>query len=106
MTDGVSGSVVQQDSVEDWLLDEDERSRMLWKGDYRDTELEVKVVAPDVRADEYYERVEVTKIDPEDNGRYGWTKLSLPADSADVDEFISALIHASNRLVELERNSK
>lgn len=90
----------------DRLLQEDERSKKLARDKYQDTELEAKLKGPDVTADEYYERVKVSKLALDSNSLYGWQKLQLPADPAAIDQFISVLIQANGRLKELEQENE
>ena len=97
---------MSEDGIER-LLDDGERRKELARREYRDTELEVVLKGPEVTDHEYRERVEVVElaVDPNPTLR-GWKKVSLPPDTEAIDQFISVLMEASNRLSELEGNSE
>lgn len=76
------------------LLDEDEHPKKLSRRSYRDTEIVAEITGPDVTADEYYERVEVTRLAPDEADVYGRRKLSLPTDPEAIDAFIHLLMGA------------
>lgn len=84
------------------ILGEEERSKELSKLPYGETELEAKIRGPKVSADEYYERLKVTKLNPESGGLHGWTKLSLPTDLERIDQFIETLQEAREELADLQ----
>jgi hypothetical protein len=96
-------SDTSSDGTEQWL-DDGERSKKLAVDEYQDTQLEAKITGPDVTSDEYYERLQVTELDEDSVFLHGWTKLQIPADPEALEQFISILVQARNRLAELEED--
>ena len=86
------------------LLEDGERSRELATAEYLHTELEVALKGPDVVSDEYHERLVVSKLAQDSNSLHGWRKLQIPADNEALRQFISALVEASNKLSEIEKD--